>query len=91
LDPRTPCYAPFVPPATCIRCYAVFNSEDARPGVAPVCPACASALAVAPASHPLPAPPPARRSLRPVLIGAGVVLALAAALALAVAVRRFVL
>ncbi len=32
-----------MPAVTCIRCFAVFDSEEARPGVAPVCAACAPA------------------------------------------------
>ncbi|HET7826952.1 MAG TPA: tetratricopeptide repeat protein [Anaeromyxobacter sp.] len=30
-----------MPQVTCARCFAVFDSDDARPGAVPVCPACA--------------------------------------------------
>jgi hypothetical protein len=81
-----------VPALTCIRCFAVFSAEDSRPGVAPVCPACATILAAAQPSLPVPAPEagPRRGPSRRVLIGAGLGLALLA-LAAAVAARWFVL
>lgn len=71
----------------------MFTPDDARPGAAPVCPACATALAAFQPSLPglavAAAPPP--RPRRRVLIGAGVVLALLAALAAAAAARWFML
>jgi hypothetical protein len=84
-----------VPATTCIRCFGVFSSDDARPGVAPVCPLCATALAAATAAQPPPAarsPSSAKRRLpRPVLFGGAAVLALLVALAVAVAARWIVL
>jgi hypothetical protein len=84
-----------VPATTCIRCFAVFSSDDARPGVAPVCPLCATALAAATAAQPALAArapsPDTRRIPRPVLFGGAAILVLLVALAVAVAARWIVL
>jgi cellulose synthase operon protein C len=52
--------SPAVPAVTCIRCFAVFDSEDARPGQAPVCDACVPAAGGPP--EPLVSLPPAARA-----------------------------
>ncbi|HYD40262.1 MAG TPA: hypothetical protein VEB43_05490 [Anaeromyxobacter sp.] len=85
-----------MPAAACVRCFAVFHTDDARPGAAPLCPACAAAHAVSspaiPAPAISPAPAPARRRLLLRLGVAAAVLAAMAALAgVAVAAGWFVL
>jgi tetratricopeptide (TPR) repeat protein len=80
--------SPGVPAVTCIRCFAVFDSEDVRPGVAPVCVACAPYGGLAPEAMLPNAPLPRARglfaSLRRLALG-GALLAAAAALVFAAA------
>jgi tetratricopeptide (TPR) repeat protein len=82
-----------MPSVTCTRCFAVFDSEDSRPGAAPLCPACAADARYAqPDLTPPEAGPGAYRFALPgrrLLVAAGVV-ALAAALGgAAFAARRW--
>ena len=86
-----------MPAVTCIRCFAVFQAEDARPGIAPVCPACTSALGAAVALRsdlpPQPVGPPRRFPVRRAAVVlaaavAGAALILAAAVGVRVLVRR---
>jgi tetratricopeptide (TPR) repeat protein len=83
------CYSPrCLPAVTCIRCFAIFDSEDARPGTAPVCAACAPA-AGAPREPLLPPAPAARTpgrsgGLRRIAL-AGAILVLLAGLGLGAA------
>ncbi len=69
-----------MPATACTRCFAVFHADDARPGAAPLCPACAAAHAVSSPAIPAPviAPAPASRRL---LLRLGVAAAVLAALA----------
>ncbi|HTN51074.1 MAG TPA: hypothetical protein VML50_01620 [Anaeromyxobacter sp.] len=79
-----------MPQVSCSRCFAIFDAEDARPGIAPLCPAC---LALAPARPAVLAPvkgPPGRprRGPRRLALAAGLVVGLAAAAGLGLLARR---
>jgi hypothetical protein len=76
------CYASPVPAAACIRCFEVVQAEDSRPGVAPLCPACANALAaVVPTSSARAVSAPPARGRRRLLLGAALAAAVLGVLA----------
>src|SRR5512133_2611291 len=80
-----------MPPVTCTRCFAVFEATNARPGLAPFCPACA---ARAPSAE-LPLGPASgtasrrirRRKGRRALVATAAIVLLAGAAAAAVVLR----
>ncbi|HEY6100298.1 MAG TPA: hypothetical protein VIW03_12755, partial [Anaeromyxobacter sp.] len=69
---------------TCTRCFAVFESDDARPGVVPLCPDCAPRApgGTRPSFPAAQARAPSARRGRGVLLGLGALGAAAAVLAL---------
>ncbi|HET6437007.1 MAG TPA: tetratricopeptide repeat protein [Anaeromyxobacter sp.] len=70
-----------MPSATCIRCFAVFASEEVRPGAAPVCPSCTAALSFGPVIASPGARPRATRRVGPLVRRAALLVAALAAAA----------